>query len=146
MILGRLAEIVKKRLCGIVNDSQGSTLTETLVALAILGIVGIIFLTGLGVSSKSLIVSQQRVTAESLTKSQVEYVKNSTYDETNNPPVYTIDPDLSVPEGYSISVSAERLDPEGDGTGNDDGLQKIEVTVDFDGSTVFTLVSYLMNQ
>jgi len=115
MIARRLTGIYKEHLHCFLSNSRGLTLVETLVALAILGIVAGIFMMGLSVSSKSIMVSEKRVTAESLAKSEVEYIKNLAYDDTNNPPVYTVDPDLTLPTGYNISVSAERLDPEEDG-------------------------------
>ena len=124
--MGKSAGIIHKYhnfILFILIDSRGVTLVETLAALAILSIVAGIFLTGLSVASKSIIVSEKRITAESLAKSQVEYVKNSVYDEDNNPPVYIIDPDLTIPAGYSLSVSSERLDPEGDGFADDEGPQ-----------------------
>ena len=128
------------------RNERGMTLIETLVAVALLGAVGVVFLTGLTVSSKAVMVSQERVAAESLAKSQMEYVKSSTYDDVNNPPIYDVDPSLPIPSGYSISVSAERLDP-GEVEGGDDyGLQKIAVTVDRDGDTAFTLVGYKVDR
>lgn len=122
------------------------TLIETLVAVAILGAVGVVFLTGLTVSSKAVMVSQERVAVESLAKSQMEYVKSCTYDDATQPdPKYDVDPNLPL-GSYSISVSAERLDP-GDGGGGDDyGLQKITVTVDRNGDPAFTLVGYKVDR
>ncbi len=145
MILSMLNPAIKKRLYFFISDSKGLTLIEVLVALAILGIVAGIFLTGLSVSSKSVMVSEKRITAESLAKSQVEYIKNLDYDDINNPPVYAIDPDLNIPAGYDISVTAERLDPENDGLGDDDGLQKVTITVSRDDNTVFVLTDYKTN-
>jgi len=145
MILRRLAVGINKQLRYFLSNSQGLTLIETLVALSILSIVGITFITGLGVSSKSIMVSQKRVNAESLAKSQLEYVKNFTYDADNNPPVYEVDPDLTIPDGYSMLVAAERLDPDNDTLADDDGLQKITITINYDGSTVLALTGYKMN-
>jgi len=64
----------------------------------------------------------------------------NTYDGTNNPPQYAVVSD--IPSTYSIDISAVRLDPEGDGTGDDDGIQKIIITVDHQGEPVITLVGY----
>ena len=128
------------------RDERGMTLVETLIAVAILGAVGVVFLSGLTVSSKAVMVSQERVAAESLAKSQMEYVKSCTYDDVNSPPVYGVDPNLPIPDGYGISVSAERLDPQEDGLSNDDGLQEITVTVDRDGGTAFTVVAYKLDR
>ena len=118
------------------------TLIEVLVALTILGIASVVFLSGAATASKAVIVNQELVTAENLAKSQMESVKNQVYDDTNNPPVYAVDPGLSVPSDYTVSVAAERLDPHGDGTGNDDGLQQVTVTIERSGRAILELVGY----
>jgi len=124
------------------RTERGFTLLETLVALAILAITAVTFLSGLSIASKGVMVSQRRVTADTLAKSQMEYVKGSTYNEDDIPPVYIVDPGIVIPAGYNISVSAERLDPMNDGTGNDDGLQKVTVIVNHEGEPLLTLVDY----
>lgn len=126
------------------NSQGGMTLLETLVALAIMGAVAVTFLTGLAMSSKAAMISQERVAAESLAQSQTEYVKMLPYDDGNNPPVYEIDPSLTIPAGYTLQVSAERVDIDPDTTG-DDGLQKITVVVTRDDDTLFTVISYKRN-
>ena len=124
------------------RTEHGFTLIETLVALAILAITAVTFLSGLSIASKGVMVSQRRVTADTLAKSQMEYVKGSTYNDVDNPPVYDIDAGIAIPTGYGISVSAERLDPMNDGIANDDGLQKVTVIVSHEGEPLLTLVDY----
>lgn len=122
------------------------TLVETLVALAIFGLVAGVFLAGLYVSSKSVMVSQERVAAESLAKSQMESIKAQDYvvDATSYPKI-TIPQDL-VDQGYDMVIAADCLDPDDDGFGDDDGLQEITVTVTRNGDGVFTLVDYKVNR
>ena len=120
------------------------TLVETLVALAIFGLVAGVFLAGLYISSKSVMVSQERVAAESLAKSQMEYIKSQDYDDANDPPIYDVDTSLPL-EGYTISVAAERIDLNPDEPG-DDGLQKITVTVNHDGDEILTLEDYKVDR
>jgi hypothetical protein len=43
-------------------------------------------------------------------------------------------------------VAAQRLDPKGDGVDNDDGIQRITVTVTHNGELAFTLVGYKVKQ
>jgi prepilin-type N-terminal cleavage/methylation domain-containing protein len=123
------------------NSQSGMTLIEILVALGILAAAAVVFLLGMSASSKAVMVSQERVAVESLAKSQLEYVKNLPYDDVADPPVYDVDPGLTIPTGYNILVDAERLDVKPDEPG-DDGIQQITVTVTRDGDTVFTLVGY----
>jgi prepilin-type N-terminal cleavage/methylation domain-containing protein len=126
------------------NSEHGMTLIEVLVALAILGAVAAVFLFGLMTSSKAVMISQNRVVAESLGKSQIEYTKSQDYDNVHNPPQYV--KVGNIPAGYDIIITATRLDPNGDGTGNDDGLQEIAVTVNRNGETAYTVVNYMVNR
>lgn len=135
-----------KQFIQVIKNEKGLTLVEVLVALAILGLVGVIFLSGLGTSFVTTTVNQERIDAEGLAKSQMEYVKSQDYDDVHNPPQYAVIAAGSIPPGYFIAVIAQRLDPLNDGTGNDDGIQKITVNVykgqDAGGQLLITLVGY----
>jgi prepilin-type N-terminal cleavage/methylation domain-containing protein len=124
------------------NDEKGLTLIEVLVALGILSAVAVVILLGMSTSSKAVMVSQTRVTVEGLAKSQMEYIKSQAYDAVSNPLVYAMDPNLNVPQGYAVSFTAERMNPKGDDPTNDDGLQKITVTVNHIGEPALTIVGY----
>ncbi len=133
------------------GEEKGVTLTETLIALAILAAVGVAFLLGLGTAYKAVTVSGQHTTAESLAKSQLEAIKACPYDNQNNPPDYSdckITDILEQPEyhDYDIQISAERLDPKEDGADNDDGLQKITVTVTYKGRELLNLEGYKLKE
>jgi len=117
---------------------RGFTLVETLVALAIFGLVAGVFLSGLTVSSKSVMVSQERVAAESLAKSQMEYIKAQDYSDIGNYLKIDVPTDLRD-QVYDIAVD----DPVDIHLGE---LQKITVTVTHNGDTVFTLVGYKVNR
>ena len=51
-----------------IGSSRGFTLVEVLIALAILGIVAVAFLSALATASTALILADERTTAESLTR------------------------------------------------------------------------------
>ena len=123
------------------NGERGLSLIEILVALAILAAVAVVFLVGMTTASRSVLINEEEVQIDSLAKSESEYVMNSTYNETDDPPVYSLDPNIAVPQGYSVAVTAERLDPKEDGLTNDDGLQRIRVTVSRGGPS-FTIISF----
>jgi len=110
------------------------TLVETLVALAIFGLVAGIFLGGLYVSSKSVMVSQERVAAESLAKSQMEDIKAQDYAVSYSE--IAIPDDLDA-QGYDVGIGVQDVHVD---------LQKITVTVDRNGDTAFTLVGYKVNR
>jgi type II secretory pathway pseudopilin PulG len=77
---------------------------EVLIAIAILGIISIGFLSALATSSLSVALGDERTVAESLARRQMEYVKNQGYNSAsvlnNNNPTYQKISD--IPEGYSI--------------------------------------------
>lgn len=133
----RLSIRVKKAFQG---SSRGFSLIEVIIAVALLGGIALTLVSAMSTASLALIITDKRTTAESLTRSQLEFVKNQPYDDINNPPQYTT---LSeIPNGYDIVITAERLDPNGDGTANDDGIQKITITVEYDDDEVFTVEDY----
>lgn len=130
----------------VVGDMSGVSLVETIITLGIMSIVAVVYLSGMSATSKAVMVSQERVTAENLAKSQMEYIRSQPYDQVNSPPQYL---ELSVgdiPETYDIVILAERLDPKGNGLTNDDGLQKVIVVVNRSGVEIFRLEGYRMNR
>jgi prepilin-type N-terminal cleavage/methylation domain-containing protein len=138
----RLSSQVRKAFQG---RSRGFTLIEVLIALALMGTIAITILSALSTASLTLITADRRATAESLARSQLEYVKNQDYDDINSPPQYQPLSAGIIPDGYDIAINAVRLDPEGDGTGDDDGIQKITVSVSRDGEAIITLEDYKRN-
>ena len=112
---------------------------EVLLSLALIGIVVAGILSALSTSSRATITNDVQTTAQNLAEGQIEYVRNQVY-SVDDPPVYQILADL--PAGYTVNCTATQVDPEGDGSDDDDGLQKITVTVDFGGVTATTLETY----
>lgn len=123
------------------KSNKGYSLIETLIAVLILGVIGIAVFTGLSTAASANIVSDEQTTSGSIARRQIESIQQQAYDSVNNPPVYTLVSDL--PAGYSIvSPVVTRLDPKNNGTSNDDGLQQISVTVMHGTKTILTLVDY----
>ena len=127
------------------KSNKGYSLIETLIAVLILAVIGIAVFTGLSTAASANIVSDEQTTAGSIARRQIESIQQQTYDSVNNPPVYTLLSDL--PAGYSIVTPVvTRMDPKNNGTGNDDGLQQISVTVMHGTKTVLTLVDYKVHK
>lgn len=125
------------------KNERGFTLIGVVIAVAILGVIAAGFLGGLAGASRALFTADERTTANNLAESQMEDVKNQDYDDTNDPPQYALLSD--IPDGYGIEVAAERLDPEGDGFDDDDGIQKITVTIEHHGREIMILEDYKVN-
>lgn len=113
---------------------------ETLIALAILGIVAAAFLSGLTTTAKGTIIADEQATAESLARSQIEWAKKATY-------VYSATEysAASVPDGkdyadYSATIDAEALNSP------DDGLQRITVTINHLDKELIKLTGYKVDR
>ena len=112
---------------------------EVLLSLALIGIVVGGILSALSTSSRATITNDVQTTAQNLAEGQIEYLRSQTY-SIDNPPEYQVLAD--VPAGYNIDCNAIRLDPEGDGSDDDDGLQKVTVTVTYNGVAATTVEAY----
>lgn len=121
---------------------RGFTLIEVLISLAVLGVIAVAFLGGLTTASKGLAITDERQTAQNLAEAQMEYIKRQAYDSNNNPPIYTKLSAGEIPTGYDIAIGASRLDPEGDGLGDDDNVQLIRITITHGSKNVLTLEDY----
>ncbi|MCJ7791593.1 MAG: type II secretion system GspH family protein [Dehalococcoidia bacterium] len=137
----RLNSQVRKAFPG---SSRGFTLIEVVIAMVLLGIIGVAVLSALSYASSVLIIVDRRATAESLAKSQMEYVKNQSYNSTQPGGIATYEEITPIPDGYTIG-SFNRDDEivedvigipwdSGNNTAlyEDNGLQKIKVIIKYD--------------
>jgi len=109
------------------RNKRGITIAEVLVALSIFAVVGVTFVSALGTNFKVLIVADQRTTAESLAKTQMEAINNAPYDSTAP---YTYSKISGIPAGYDVNIAVDLINPETGGVSALDlGIQKVTVTV-----------------
>ncbi|MFC2068595.1 prepilin-type N-terminal cleavage/methylation domain-containing protein [Chloroflexota bacterium] len=147
------------------GNQRGFTLLEVVIAMVLMGMVGTTVLLALNTSSKTIATSNELTIAESLTRTTIEFVKRSPYD--NNvidTPVYDSQAfSEGVPDAieyetllglggdpyygdYTVNVNVDRLDPEADGTLDDDGIQKITVEIQFGNRTILSTESYKVSR
>jgi len=119
------------------TGQRGMTLIETLIAISILSVIAAAFLTSMTTAAHTTFIVQKRATAEGLAKSQMEYIKRQDYKVDGDYKKLT-----GLPQGYDLDIVAERLNPRGDSTINDDGLQKIVIIVRYHSDEVLRLEGY----
>ena len=109
------------------REQTGISLPEVLVSLSIFAIVGVTIVAALGTNFRVLTVADQRTTAESLAKTQLEAINNAPYDFTVP---YVYNKITNIPAGYDIAIAVLLINPEtGAVSATDLGVQKITVTV-----------------
>ena len=121
------------------RSEKGMSLIETAVALAILGIVAVAYLGGIGTSLKSTTIAKIQVTAQSLVISEIEYVKNYPYQYSASE--YPVDPALDIPLGWSVPPPVVGLVH-----ATDDGIQKVTVKAEYNGKKIISMVTYKVNR
>ena len=109
------------------KGEKGFSLLETVLALALLAIIGVAFLSGLGTTSNARALAEERVTAKILAEAQMESIKKEAYSDN-----YT-QISLDGYDNYSANITVE------DQYYN---LQKVTVTVYHHDEEVFLLESF----
>ncbi len=133
-----MARTTGQRLARVKKWAQGQAglgLVETLVAVAILGASVVAFVGALSAGSIAVGEQDDEVVAQSLARSQMEYIKGYTYD-----PSASTYPAIAVPADYSLSVAVSPV------PGADSSIQKIIITILKGGQALLTVADYKMNR
>lgn len=110
-----------------IHSEQGITLIEILIAIFILGVVGVGFASGMGTGLMADKVADERTIADSLARTQLESIKRAPY---NGTPPYGYATITGIPAGYSLNIAVNLINPNIAGNSTTDlGIQKIKVTV-----------------
>ncbi|MBN1692886.1 MAG: type II secretion system protein [Dehalococcoidales bacterium] len=110
------------------RNEKGSTLIEVLVALALLGIISVLFLSSMANSTTARVTADTRVSAKILAESLIDDIKKQEYE-----PSY----DITVPPefyGYSANLTVQSM-----ANGN---IQKLIITIEHLDREVLTLESF----
>jgi prepilin-type N-terminal cleavage/methylation domain-containing protein len=118
------------------KSEKGFSLLEVMLAVALIGIIAVGLLLGLGGASRTMSIADERATAESLSRSQMESIKNQPYIDysVSGHEGYNI---ISCDIGYTIELDITPFNPDtgedyGESGGvfvQDDGIQRITITV-----------------
>ncbi len=122
------------------NDQSGMAFIETLVALALLGLVAVAFLSGLTTASRANIIADEQTTAESLARSQMEWAKEAAYVYSATSYTPGAIPGGEDYIGYSATIDASALH------NPDDGIQKIAVTISHYSVEVLKVEGYKVDR
>ena len=151
------------------KNEKGFSLIEVMIAIALLGVIGVAFLGALATASNAIFIADERATAESLARSQMEFVKNQVYitaaDYELGVPgtgevTYEKIADAGIPVGYiicSVNRSGDTVEDIIYGVpwdsqnnipvDNDDGLQRIKLIIKhLDKPEVITLEGYKVDR
>ncbi len=113
------------------------------MSMAIFAMVGVTFISVLATNIKVLGSADQRTTAESLAKTQMEAIISAPYDSTDP---YSYNKIAGIPAEYDIDIDVKLINPEtGAVSATDYGVQKVTVTVSCELRSppeVLTLQSY----
>lgn len=85
------------------QGQTGFTLIEVMFAVGLLAVIGVVFIGSLNTAYRSVGVLDEQTQAEALIRSQMEIIKDSTYQDSGNYTALTID----LPPQYSISIDVE---------------------------------------
>ncbi len=137
----------RKRLSKIVTaarEQSGVMLIDTVVALALLGIFGVAFLSAISTSTATMASIEDKVNVDNLVRAQMEYTKSDNFSSSYNyQTLDQLDPGspyaITVPNGYSINVAAAALP-------TSVGIQEITVTISRDGKTPLVVKGYKVNR
>jgi type II secretory pathway pseudopilin PulG len=118
------------------SGEEGVGLVETLIAVGILGLALTVLLAAVSTGSLAVSRTEERVAAENLARSQLEYTKSQAY--LTPPASYAIV--TPSPGGYDVAVEAASI-PD-----TNSAIEKITVTVSRDGKTLLVVEDYKVNR
>ena len=111
------------------GGQKGVSLIETLVAIALLGIIGTSLMSGMMGIYRATPIANEHDIGKSLAQSQMEYVLKRDWALS-----YLPAPVPAIYAGYSVDIDTEHF--------RDGNIEKITITIDHNGKEVSVLEAY----
>jgi type II secretory pathway pseudopilin PulG len=118
------------------KEQRGSGFIEILVALSIFGAIGVVFLNSISTSMMGSATIEEYSAAESIARTQIEYVKSLPYSHDSSYPI------IATYSGYDPALEVIDLSP----AEYPDTLQKITITVSRNGHSILSLETFKVNR
>ena len=118
------------------GGQKGYTLVELLITIVVIATSFTAFAVALSTGALAVNEGDKEVTAQSLARSQMEYIKYITYDQ--NASTY---PTIATTDNYSITVGVTDIDADGNKR-----IQKISVNIYKDGIELFHVEDYKVDR
>ncbi|MDD5702315.1 MAG: prepilin-type N-terminal cleavage/methylation domain-containing protein [Dehalococcoidales bacterium] len=133
-----------KRIKMSLKSQGGFSLAEVLVAMALMSVVGVAFLSSLSTASRALMITEEKQAARNIAEMQMEDIKAQPWNITYAP----MDEIAVHYPGYSANIATSFLPPSDDEAipSRDTNIQRIEITVLHQSEPIYTVVSYKANR
>ena len=138
-----MSNFLKQRL-GQFHRESGFTILEVLIAVAILGFIGVAVIVALDTNSRAVRTLDERVVATNMATAHFEAISKSPYDTTDPPYYDNVVADITVPAPYDVNYTIS-FSVDGhiwSDTYSGQTLQKITVFVSHQGKPVLSMCTF----
>jgi len=113
------------------QDEKGLTLIESIITIAVIGVVLVAFAVAMSTGALAVSESDQEVTVQGLARTQMEYIKGYPYD-----PFAITYPAVETTDNYSITIAVTSV------PGTDENIQKVTATISRDAEALLFIEDY----
>jgi len=140
MIVDDIMRWLGKEIARLFREQKGFSLFEVVVAVAILGVIGVVLISAIDTNYRSVAVLDQRTTGMNLAITHVEFIREAEFAQDYSSVVTSI----VLPSQYESNIHLEYSDNGDDWTeaSANKTLQRIIVSISQGGSPVYSMCTY----